>query len=189
MEAIKKLLGENFNEKVEQAINAEIEAQVEKGGAKYVPKLKYDSINEHFKKLQEDLNQRDTELAKMKDLATGNDALTKKIEEMQNAYETEKKDYESKMQKTTQEALLKVELSKYKPRSEKALRAELDFEKITFEGDKVKGLAEQIEAFKADENLKFLLKEDKPEPPSGTGIKTQGSGVKVEENPTIPNII
>ena len=66
-----------------------------------------------------------------------------------------------------------------KAKNLKAVLAQLDMEKITFENEELKGLTEQLDALKSGEDTSFLFGEAQPAAPSGTHINnppTGGSG-------------
>ena len=62
-----------------------------------------------------------------------------------------------------------------KARNIKAVIAQLDMSKITYENDELSGLSEQLEALKTGEDTSFLFGDNK-QPPAGTHVSTPPVG-------------
>ena len=62
-----------------------------------------------------------------------------------------------------------------KARNVKAVIAQLDMSKITYENDELGGLTEQLEALKTGEDTSFLFGENR-QPPAGTHVHTPPTG-------------
>ena len=184
MEAIKKLLGDNYTDDIAKAIEAEISAQVN-GGAKFVPKEKFDTINEQYKGLKATVAERDKQLEELTPKAAGNEALIAKIEELQQANKTATDEAVKKLQ----DKYINDKISSYKPISAKALKAELDLSKVEFDEEfNIKGLDEQINSLKGDDRLKMLFEQEATPPPTGTGIKAGASDGDMKTEPLLKKV-
>lgn len=168
MEKVKKILGENYTEEVKQAIEQEIASQVEKGGADYVPKAKYNEVNERYKGVKSELDARDRQIEELKPKAAGNEALLEQISQLQEENKRQGEEAVTKLRNK----YLDDKINSYKPISARALKAELDLDKVEFDEDfNIKGLDEQVDVLKEDEKLNRLFEQEETPPPTGTGLK------------------
>lgn len=138
------------------------EEQAEKVLAKYVnmiPKHRFDEVNEEKKELKNQLDERDAQLKELKAKASGNEELTAKITELEKLNKTTKEDYEAKMTALRKETAIELKLKDEKAKSVKAVKALLDLEKVSLDGDKLIGLEEQLKSLK--ESDAYLFGEDK----------------------------
>lgn len=168
MKELKTLLGNNFTSEVEAALNKYAEAQIKTGGADYIPKVKYDAINDKLKSLSNDIKDRETQIEELKSKAAGNKELLEEITKLQEA----NKASQAEAVKKYRDKLLELKITSLKPISNKALMAELDLTKIEFDdNDNIKGLDEQIAKIRENEDLKQLFKSESTPPGAGTGVK------------------
>lgn len=188
MKELKKLLGENWNNDVEKAIEAEIEARVSKGGANYIPKEKYNALLEESKTLRADIVKRDKQIEDLKPKAAGNDALLKQIEDLQNKNKSTAEEYEKRIAETKRSALLDIELAKHKPVDHRALKAVIDIDAIKYgDNDTIEGLDKQIEDLKSDPVKKHLFIQDS-NIPDGTGARQDPGNYAEGDKKEIPSI-
>lgn len=159
LESYKDLLGDKYEEVVNK-VKAEISA-LEDGGAKYVPAYKYKELKDEQDLLKKTIDE-------LKPKATSSEDIKKQ-------FETEKQqllDTFTKKEQSFKERQLERELSKYKPVSLKALKAELDLSKVEYDDDfNVKGLDEQVKELQEHETLKRLFLTDEKPVVTGTGVK------------------
>lgn len=123
----------------------------------YIPKTRFDEINNANKELKQQLTDRDQQLEELKKSAGDNQELQKQIQELQKANETTTADYERKLKQVKLDAAVELALTNSKAKNTKAVRALLDLEKAEFDGDQVKGLEDQIKKLKEAEDSKFLF--------------------------------
>lgn len=150
------------------------EEQADKVLAKYVnmiPKHRFDEVNEEKKELKNQLDERDAQLKELKTKASGNDELTAKITELEKLNKTTKEEYESKMNALRKETAIEILLKDQKAKNIKAVKALLDLEKVTLDGDKLIGLEEQLKSLKESDSYLFgedVLKGREPNKDSNT---------------------
>ncbi len=138
------------------------EEQAEKVLAKYVnmiPKHRFDEVNEEKKELKNQLEERDAQLKELKVKASGNDELTAKITELEKLNKATKEEYEAKMSVLKKETAIELKLKDEKAKNIKAVKALLDLEKVSLDGDNLVGLDEQLKTLK--ESDAYLFGEDK----------------------------
>ncbi len=134
------------------------EEQADKVLAKYVnmiPKHRFDEVNEEKKELKNQLDERDAQLKELKTKASGNEELTAKITELEELNKTTKEDYEAKMATLRKETAIELLLKDQKAKNIKAVKALLDLEKVTLDGEKLIGLEEQLKSLKESDSYLF----------------------------------
>lgn len=138
------------------------EEQAEKVLAKYVnmiPKHRFDEVNEEKKELKNQLEERDAQLKELKAKASGNEELTAKITELEKLNKATKEEYEAKMATLRKETAIELALKDEKAKNVKAVKALLDLEKVSLDGDNLIGLDEQLKSLKETDS--YLFGEDK----------------------------
>lgn len=136
------------------------------GEGEFIPKSRFDEVNNQVKDHKNQIAERDKQLEELKKLAKGNEELTKKFEDLQATYTKEKQEYEAKIQKQEYDFAFQTELSKHKAKDIDLLKAKIDNTKITFKDGKFYGLNEQIEGLK--KTHAYIFEEaSNPIPPRG----------------------
>lgn len=148
-ELVKLGLEEDMAQKVADASSEELKG--------YIPKSRFDEVNEAKKTLENDINTRDTQLEELKKSAGDVEGLKNKISELQTANDTAKTEYENKIKQMKIDSAVDMALINAKARNVKAAKALLDLENAELDGDKVKGLDEQIKALVEGAESKFLF--------------------------------
>ena len=97
-------------------------------------------------------------------------------------YERGKSEISKECESYKQEHALSAALSKAGAKSDKAVKALLDMDKVTYKDGKFEGLDEQLEAIKKDSDYLFNKEDDGK--PTFTG-KTGGDGGPASENATL----
>ncbi len=143
--------------------NEEIENKVEaikKELPKYfVPKDKYNEVNEQKKEYKSMLNDGTKQLEELKAKAQGNEELLNKINELENLNKTTIEEYEKKIEQLNFDRALENALMKAKAKNIKAVKALLNLENIKLDGDNIIGLEEQLS--KLQETDSYLFGDDK----------------------------
>lgn len=159
----------------EEQANKVLEANTEqlKG---FIPKSRFDEVNNSKKQLEKDLNDRDTQLENLKNTNGDMEALKTTITQLQadNKAATEKYNAELadlKLNNAVDTALLGANAVNVK-----AVKALLDMDKIKLDGEVLLGINEQLEALKSADDSKMLFK--------GAEVKNGFSGVKPGEGNT-----
>ena len=170
-EFLKELIGDAYTDEVEKKAAAEI-------GKTMVPKSKYDEVNAEKKTLEGQIKERDGQLEELKKVNP--DDLKAQIETLQAENKTAAEKYAADLTQVKMDAAIENELIKAKAVNTKAVRALLDAGKIVFDGDKLKGLDEQLAALKESDKWAFA------EETVTTG-RQQGKGSGAE--PTVEDAI
>lgn len=169
---LKELLGEElFNQVIEKTGDNKL-AIVSDGN--WIPKDKFDAVNNTKKDLEEQLANRDTQLEELKKVDA--EGLQSKITELQQENETTKTEYEQKLQQQAFEFSLDKALTGAKVRNPKAVKALLDTEKIKLDGDKLLNLDDQLEALKESDAYLFEQEQQEESKPNFTTGQHQKGG-------------
>lgn len=134
------------------------EAESKKELETYVPKTRFDEVNNAKKQLETDVKDRDKQIEEIKKNTGDNEELKTKIETLQNENKENKKKYEEDLKELQISNAIKLAVS------DKAQDADLVaslFDKsklILGEDGKITGLEEQLKTIK--EGKPFLFKED-----------------------------
>lgn len=146
-----------------------LEAHKEAIKDNYVPIARFNEVNEEKKELKSQLDDRDKQLQELKVKAAGNEELTAKITELEELNKQTKEEYENKIAALRKETAIELALKDEKAKNIKAVKALLDLEKVSLDGDNLIGLDEQLKGLK--ESDPYLFGEDKlsgrePKPPA-----------------------
>ena len=181
MDWLKKLLeGKGLSE---EQIN-EITKGVDENYKGYVPKHRFEEVNESKKELEKGIKERDQQLTELKKSVGDNEDFKKQIETLQQENKTKEQDYQAKIQNMAKETAIKLAVSN-EAHDPDLIATLLDKTKIEVdENGAIKtGLDDQLKSLR--ESKAFLFAQKEPEtkettikgatPVDGTG--TQISGV------------
>lgn len=150
---LKELLGEElFNQVSEKLGDNKIDI-VSNGN--WIPKSKFDEVNQEKKELKTQLEQRDNQLKELKIKAIGNEELTTKIAELESLNNQTKEEYETKIATLRKETSIELYLKDQQARNIKAVKALLDLDKVSIDGDNLIGLEEQLKSLKESDSYLF----------------------------------
>ncbi|WP_040209866.1 phage scaffolding protein [Clostridium polynesiense] len=149
----------------------------------YIPKHRFDEVNEENKNLKNTSKDMTDQLENLKKSAGDNEALTKQIDTLQTENKAAKEKYEKELQDLKVTNAIKLAIAG-KVHDEDLVSGLFDKTKLIFSEDgKITGLDEQIKTL--SESKKFLFKqeegtENKP------GFKVGGDGKESESTNTQP---
>lgn len=146
---IKLGLDEVVAQKVADASNEELKG--------FIPKTRFDEVNESKKQLEKDVAARDVQLETLKNSTGDVEVLKKSITDLQTQNSTEKSNYETQMKKFQIDNAVEKALTGAKAKNIKAVKALLDLEKAELDGEGIKGLSEQLKKLQEGEDSKFLF--------------------------------
>ena len=164
-ELLKLGLSEEQTEKV-LSVNAE---QL-KG---FIPKSRFDEVNNTKKQLEKDLKDRDVQLENLKNSSGDVETMKQTIENLQRDNKAAKDNFEAELAKFKLESAIDTTLLGSNVINTRAVKALLDMDKIKLDGDVLIGINEQLEALKTAEDSKMLFKvtETKQKEPNFSGVK------------------
>ena len=128
----------------------------------YLPKVRFDEVNNDKKKLELDIRERDGQLETLKNSTGDIEGLKKQIETLQADNKTKDEKHAAEIKQLKVEAAVESALTGAKAKNAKAVRAllDLDFEKIKVKEDgTLEGLTldDQIKKLQGAEDSKFLF--------------------------------
>lgn len=121
---------------------------------------KVKEFKQQVEELQGQLKERDKQLEELSKKAQGNEELTAEINKLKEANEKAVKEYEEKLKKQAFDFALERALVNAKAKNPKAVKALLEIEKISLDGENLIGLEEQLKALKEKES--YLFAEEQP---------------------------
>ena len=143
-------IAEDIAEKVMEFAKADLEG--------YVPKSRFDEVNEAKKNAEALVKERDGQLEELKKSASNSEELQKQIEDLQTANKEAKKEYEGKITQMRIDSAVEKAIADANGKNTKAIKALLNLEgaKLAEDGS-VEGLADQIKALTEAEDSSFLF--------------------------------
>ena len=152
-------------EQAEKVLSANIEQL--KG---FIPKARFDEVNNAKKQAEKDLSDRDKQLETLKNSTGDIETLKQTIETLQNENKMAADKYNAELA----EIKLAGAVDTADALNVKAVKALLDMSKIKMDGDVLLGINEQIESLKKAEDSKMLFKAvevGKQKGPNFAGVK------------------
>ena len=137
----------------------------------FIPKSRFDEVNEAKKNAEALIKERDKQLEELKKAAPDSEALKKQIEELQKTNTEAKDQYEARIKKMQIDNAISNALRDAGAKNAKAAMAlltDLDKAELDEKGN-VKGLAEQIKALQKSESYLFDVPQQQP---AGAGKAT-----------------
>lgn len=146
---------------------AEASAEELKG---FIPKSRFDEVNDSKKQLELDIKTRDEQLEALKKIDA--EGLQAEIEKLQGENKAAKEKYEAELKQLQIDNAVEKALIGAKAKNVKAVKALLDLDKAELDGDSIKGLDDQLKKLQESEDSKFLFDaETKSNNPKFKGIK------------------
>lgn len=141
----------------------------------FIPKARFDEVNEAKKNAESLVKERDKQLEDVKKSTGDNEELKKQIEDLQTANKTAKAQHEAEIKQTRIDNAVTLALTTCGAKNSAAVKALLkDLDKVELADDgTVKGLKEQIEAIQKSDSYLFNTGTE-PAKPAGV---TPASGV------------
>ena len=139
----------------------------------YIPKVRFDEVNNEKKRLELDVRERDTQLETLKNSTGDVEALKKQIETLQADNKAKDEAHAAEIKQLKIDSAVEAAITGAKGKNAKAIRALLNLENAELgEDGTVKGLADQITALQKSDAYLFDAKES----------KTQIKGAKIGES-------
>ena len=153
---VKLGVDEDLAKKLEEASLEELKG--------FIPKARFDEVNNENKTLKLDIRDRDGQLETLKNSTGDVDSLKKQIEDLQNDNKTKDEAHAAEIHQLKVNNAIESALTGAKAKNAlavKALLKDLDKAELAEDGT-VKGLAEQIAALQKSDAYLFEAKESKP---------------------------
>lgn len=144
----------------ETAKKCEAASQEELKG--YIPKARFDEVNNEKKKLELDVRDRDGQLETLKNSTGDVEAMKKQIETLQADNKAKDEAHAAEIKQLKIDTGVDTAIANAKGKNAKAIKALLNLENAELDEDgTVKGVAEQLEALQKSDSYLFDAKETK----------------------------
>ncbi len=147
----------------ELAAKAEAASQEELKG--YIPKARFDEVNNEKKKLELDVRDRDGQLETLKNSTGDVEAMKKQIADLQADNKAKDEAHAAEIKQLKINSAIEAALGDAKAKNKTAVKAllkDMDNAELDADGITIKGLAEQIEALQKSDSYLFEAKDTKP---------------------------
>ncbi|NFQ57593.1 phage capsid protein [Clostridium botulinum] len=152
-------------------------------GGNFIPKSRFDQVNEQAKEYKKQVGERDTQISKLKDEYIDVDGLKEKVEKLELDNKTQKEGYEKQLNDISFNNALEKALGVFNVKDKVSVMAHIDKSKLHLDGESITGLKDQIEPLKTSHDFLFE-KEIKGTSSFGTGGDA-GSGGQGEKKNTM----
>ena len=139
-------------------------------GNTHVTLARFNEVNEAKKQIEGDLKDRDKQLSELYKNNKDNADLQSQIQLLQEANKLATENYDRELARIKLDSALDMALTGAKGKNPKAIKALLDMDKISLDGETLKGLEEQLNLLKTKESDLFET-ETKVEQPPMQGIQ------------------
>ena len=140
----------------------------------FIPKARFDEVNNAKKQAEKDLSDRDKQLETLKNSTGDVETLKQTIETLQNENKAAMDKYNAELAEIKLAGAVDTALLGADALNVKAVKALLDMSKIKMDGDVLLGINEQIESLKKAVDSKMLFKAvevGKQKGPNFAGVK------------------
>lgn len=152
-------VSEDLAKKAEEASQNELKG--------YIPKARFDEVNEAKKKLETDAKEHEKQLSELKSSAGDNEELKKQIASLQEENKKKEDQYQADLKELSLNNAIKSVLSG-KAHDDDLVTTMFDKTKLILGDDgKVTGLEEQLKSLKESKPFLFKTEENKEEPKPG----------------------
>lgn len=148
---------------VDEELAAKLETASQEELKGFIPKARFDEVNNEKKKLELDVRDRDSQLETLKNSTGDVEALKKQIETLQADNKKKDEEHAAEVRQLKIDAAVDAALSAAKAKNATAVKALLkDMDKAELQEDgTIKGLAEQIAALQKSDEYLFDAKDSK----------------------------
>jgi small-conductance mechanosensitive channel len=179
-EVLRKLLGELYTEEIANKVG-DTKLAITNDGS-WIPRTKFNEINQRNKDLEKQLQDRDKQLQDLEGKVTGNEELKRALQEAQEANKVAAEEWQAKTAKMQLDFAVERALAAAKAKNPKAVKALLDMAKVKLDGEQLLGLDDQLKELQKSDAYLFGSSES-PQVGGGTNPPDAGGG---EANPWKP---
>lgn len=121
----------------------------------FIPKVRFDQVNEQAKEYKKQVGERDTQISKLKDEYKDVDGLKEKVEKLELDNKTQKEGYEKQLNDISFNNALEKALGVFNVKDKVSVMAHIDKSKLHLDGESITGLKGQIEPLKTSHDFLF----------------------------------
>ncbi len=147
LEWLKEILGEQYSADIDKKVSEEI-------GKNFVAKSDFNNVNETKKTLEQQIRDRDNDIADLKKSAGDNADLSQKYSDLQEKYKKDTESLNKTILDNQKNNAIEMAIMQAKGRNPKAIKALLDLDKISLKEDgTIEGL--DLESLKETDSYLF----------------------------------
>jgi len=151
---IKTVLGEELYMQVAEKLGSHKVAIITDGN--YIPKMKFDELNEETKGLRAQLDERNTQLAQLKDSVKDSEELTERLKQLETENKASAEEHAAALNRMKLEFAVDMALTAAQARDPRTVRPLLDMDLVRLGDDgKVMGIEEQIKTLQEQSGFLF----------------------------------
>lgn len=167
---LKKILGDSYTDDIDKQVSDEI-------GKGFVARSDFNDLNKAKKTAEDTIKDRDTQLENLKNSTGDLEALKQKITDLQTENSTKDAEHKAELKRLKVDSAIETALIAAKAKNTKAVKALLDLDKISLDGENVIGLSDQIKTLIDAEESKFMFETADPKAQQGfKGLKPGEAG-------------
>lgn len=177
MAKLKEIIGEELFKQLPEDKQKEYKDKdyEDVGSGNFIPKTRFDQVNEQAKEYKKQVGERDTQINNLKEEYKDVGGLKDKVEKLETDNKTQKETYEKQLSDINFNNALEKGLGAFNVKDKKLIMALIDKDKLKVDGDSVIGLKEQIEPLKTSHD--YLFTKEIP----GTGSFSTGGSAGGQE--------
>lgn len=187
MAKIKDIIGEEAYKALPDDKKKELDKQdfedVSEG--KFIPKDRFDQVNEQAKEYKKQVGERDTQITNLKDEFKDAAGLKEKVEKLELDNKTQKESYDKQLSDISFNNALEKGLGAFNVKDKKLIMALIDKDKLKADGESIIGLKEQIEPLQKSHEYLF----NQEVKGTGTFVTGGGDGAEPHKNENIATIL
>lgn len=157
MAKLKEIIGEELFKQLPTNKQKEYESKdyEDVSGGAYIPKKRFDEVNDEAKTYKKQVGERDTQIKDLKEEFKDTVGLKEKVETLEKDNKTQKETHEKQLNDIGFNNALEKGLGAYSIKDKKLIMALIDKDKLKVDGDNVIGLKEQIEPLQKSHDFLF----------------------------------
>ena len=150
------------DELIKLGLTDELAAKVESASAEelkgFIPKSRFDEVNNDLKTAKETITERDKQIEGLKKSSGDSEALKKQIEQIQSDNKKKDEEHAAEIKRLKIDAAIDTALTEARAKNLKAAKALLDMEKITLnDKGEITGRSEQIKSVTGSKDTSFIF--------------------------------
>lgn len=146
------------NLKLEKGVEDELLKAIDDELKGAIPYTRFKEVNDAKNEYKKQLEERDAQLDTLRKENKDNEGLMNKIKELQEENKKAQEEYERQVLEIKRDNAIDTFLTQSNSLNNKAVRALLDLENVTYDNGELKGLEEQLTTLKTAEDSKMLFK-------------------------------
>lgn len=157
MAKLREIIGEELFKQLPDDKQKEYESKdyEDVSGGAYIPKARFDQVNQEAKTYKGQVDEREKQIIKIKEEYKDVDGLKEKLEKLELENKTQKETHEGELAKIAFDNALEKGLNAFNVKDKTLIMAKLNKENLKVDGENIIGLKEQIEPLQKSHEYLF----------------------------------